>query len=231
MITLSDIRGISFNDMYDFCMRFGLTLPIECYKTDVEHAIFDQYCKLKKYLSYTYVKQLGREGKEGRTFLAIDTDSNQVAVKVFKKDKKAVEIAREVEMQTIASAHGIAPPVIQYDIDGRYIVMDKLDTNLYDCFVQQKGQLTLEQQQAVIRLFKRLDECKVFHADPNPLNFMAKNEQWYMIDYGFAMPIVTKTIIRFGETPNMKHMPTALVNKLRKVYPDAKLEYIESFIV
>jgi len=230
MITLSEIRNIPFNELYDFCKRFGVHISEPYYKTDVEHAIFDQYCKLRKYTSYTYLEQLGREGKEGRTFLALDKDSKQVAIKVFKKDKKASDIEREAKMQMIASEHGLSPKVLHYDTNGRFLVMEKMDENLYDCFTKQNGQLTVEQQKAVIHLCNKLDECKVFHADPNPLNFMSKNNKWYIIDFGFAMPIETRTIIRFGETPNIKYMPKGFFNKLRKIYPDTKLEYIQKYV-
>ncbi len=198
-------------------------------KNTVIHNIYDRYCDIKKYISYTYIKQLGHEGKDGRTFLALNDQNQQVAIKIFRKNKKSAAIEREVKLQKIAAEYGISPKILDYDGDGKYIVMEKLDINLYDCFRKQNGQLTTSQQKSIIALFHKLDQCKVFHGDPNPLNFMKKDKKWYVIDFGFAKPINKNTIVRYGETPNIKFMPFGFLLKLRGVHKDAKLEYIESF--
>ena len=172
---LNELENLSKDDLKKIAHKFEI--PICSSKTKLINNIYNRYCDVKKYVSYTYVKQLGHEGKDGRTFLAIDEEKNEVAIKIFRKNKRSSSIEKEAKLQMIASEHGISPRVLSYDGEGKYIVMEKLDTNLFDCFKRQNGQLTESQQKAVIRLFRELDKCKVFHGDPNPLNFMKKGKR------------------------------------------------------
>lgn len=224
---LSELENLSLPDLKKIAKKFEI--PDQNTKQGLIESIYTRYCDVKKYVSYTYVKQLGREGKDGRTFLAIDEHKNEVAIKIFKKNKRASSIEREAKLQMIAAEHGISPRVIDYDGEGKYIVMEKLDVNLFDRFREQQGQLTTSQQKAVIKLFRKLDDCKVFHGDPNPLNFMKKGRKWYIIDFGFAKPINKNTISRYGEQPNMKYMPLGFKLKLRNIYKHCELKYIEEF--
>ncbi len=224
---ITDLERLSYADLSKIARTFQVQGTS---KTDLIQNIYMRYCDVKKYIGYTFVKQLGMEGIDGRTFLATDKDGNEVAVKIFKKTKKSSSIEREVKMQTIASEAGISPKILEYNSDGKYIVMEKLNVNLFDCFKEQKGQLTSSQQRAVLRLFKKLDECGVFHGDPNPLNFMRKDSKWYIIDFGFSKPINHRTIAKYGNTPNMTYMPLGFSLKLRKVFEGCKLKIIEECI-
>jgi serine/threonine protein kinase len=222
-----ELENFSLSDLKRIAIKFGINNTSS--KSKLIKYIYARYCDVKKYIGYTYLRQLGMEGKDGRTFLALDDQNNEVAIKIFRKTKSSSSIDREVKLQQIAASHGLSPKVIEYNSDGKYIVMEKLDVNLFDCFKQQHGQLTLKQQKSIIRLFKKLDTCKVFHGDPNPLNFMMKNGSWYIIDFGFAKPINERTIIRYGTTPNITYMPLGFLLKLRKVYDKTTLEYIVQY--
>lgn len=201
-------------------------VSISTHRKTLIQNIYERYCELKKYMNYTFIRQLGREGKDGRTFLALDSNKKEVAVKIFKKSKSSHSIVREAKLQMIAAKHGLSPKVLDYDGDAKYIAMELLDTNLYDCFCEQEGQLTSEQQREVIRLFDKLDRCKVFHGDPNPLNFMKKGSKWYIIDFGMAKPITDKVRIRYGDTPNKRYMSLGFLLQFRSIYKECKLEYI-----
>jgi len=224
---LSDLESLSDRKLKKIATSFGIRHGDT--REDTIKNIYDQYNDVKKYISYTYIKQLGKEGKDGRTFLALDRNHKEVAIKIFRKNKKASSIEREAKLQAEAAKIGISPKVIEYDGHAKYIVMEKLDSTLFDYFRKQQGQLTLDQQKAVIDLFHKLDKCKIFHGDPNPLNFMEKNGKWYIIDFGFAKPINSKTIPRYGETPNMKYMPLGFKLKLTRIYDKCKLHYIEKY--
>jgi predicted Ser/Thr protein kinase len=197
-------------------------------KRELVHALYAHSCDLQKHVAYTFIKQLGVEGKDGRTFLVEDKHGHTWALKLFKRDKNPEHMQREVDMQRIAADAGVAPRIVDYNIDGRFIVMEKLDRTLYDFFRAQEGQLTVAQQKAMVSLFKRLDTCGVLHNDPNPLNFLKKGRCWYAIDYGFAKRITDRVRARFGAHPNAKAMTLGLVLQLRRIHPEAQLEYLES---
>lgn len=227
-IVIDELKELSYQCLYDIAKRYEV--PVSKNREELIQNIYKRYCDVKKYVSYTFIRQLGREGKDGRTFLALDHNNQEVAIKMFRKDKKSSSIEREAKLQIIASKYGLSPKVIEYNGDAKYIVMEKLDENLYDCFCSQNGQLTHEQQKEIIKLFKKLDECKVFHGDPNPLNFMKKDGQWYIIDFGFAKPINDKINMKYTKNPNMKYMSLGFLLQLRSVYPKCKLDYITKIV-
>lgn len=223
-----DLKQLSKNQLVKLAKEYKL--PSTGTKEELIDSIYEKYCDTKKYRKYKFIRQLGREGKDGRTFLAVDKNKKEVAVKVFRKDKSARSIEKEAKLQMKAAEIGISPKVFDYDGEGKYIAMELLDINLYDCFRNQGGELTIPQQKEVVRLFERLDECGIFHGDPNPLNFMKKGRRWYIIDYGFAKPINERVRFRFGSTPNMKYMTLGFLIQLRNVRPETKLKYIRKTI-
>ena len=182
-------------------------------KKELVQSIFDRYCEIQKYISYTYVRQLGHEGKDARTFLALDSNGKEVAVKLFRQTKKSALIRQEAEFQRIGATHGISPAIIEVNPDGKYIVMEKLDTNLYDVFREQNGILTDEQKSQIRRIFRTLDKCGILHGDPNPLNFMKKENKWYIIDYGFA----TKS--KPSDHANQVLMTLGFEIQLQRIFP------------
>jgi serine/threonine protein kinase len=206
-----------------------LDLPTSRSRSKLIEIICKQYNDLQKYISYTYIKQLGVEGKDGRTFLALDKNGREVAIKIFKPSKSIKSIQKEAQLQMIAFQHGIAPEIYECNAEGRFIVMEKMDVNLFDCFRKQQGKLTIAQQKAIITLFHKLDECKVFHGDPNPLNFMCKNGKWFIIDFGLSKLITKRNMSKYSSEPNITYMPLGFKMKLQSVYSDCKLEYIDQF--
>ncbi len=215
---------LSFVELKKIAKEFNLVGKT---KKELLHSVFSYYCDLKKHMKYTFKRQLGVEGKDGRTFLVENSKKELYALKLFRKSKHRNQIQTEIDMQSIASDYGVAPKVVDYSLDGRYIVMEKLDSTLYDCFVKQNGQLTMAQQKSIVLLFKKLDDAGILHGDPNPLNFLKKGRRWYIIDYGFAEKITDTVKRRFTNTPNMKCMTLGLIVQLRKLYKDCTLEHLE----
>lgn len=222
-----DITGLTKRELKTIATEYklnGIT------KKELVKSIEDHYYELKKYIPYTYIKQLGVEGKDGRTFLVQDKSKQYYALKLFKKNKHNSKIKKEVDLQIQASKYGISPKIIEYDTRGKYIVMEKLDDTLYHYFVKQGGELTLYQQKSVVKLFEKLDQAGVLHGDPNILNFMKKGNRWYMIDYGFASKITNTTLRRYGNHPNVTAMTMGLIIQCRKLNPNSKLEYLEDIL-
>jgi serine/threonine-protein kinase RIO1 len=201
------------------CILHKFHLPKSKTKEDMIKHILLHYNALKKYISYDYIKQLGYEGRDGKTFLAKNDNKEEFAIKIFKDGKSQKSIFKEAELQM--KAYPIAPKVYEVEPNGKYIVMEKLDYTLLDILKKQNYVLKPSQQQRIIKLFSQLDALGVFHADPNPQNFMVKNNKWYMIDYGLAKPI------KKNETPNMKYMPIGFYLQLKRLLPNISLEIIE----
>ncbi len=223
----SSIASLSVKDLREMATKFHIQGRT---KKELVHNLFTYYCDLKKHIDYRFIKQLGREGKDGRTFLVEDNQKCQFALKLFKPTKHRAQIQKEIEMQIQAATAGIAPNVVDYDLDGRYIVMEKLDMTLFEYFRKQNGHLTLAQQKSVVDLFKRLDACGVLHGDPNILNFMRKGRKWYAIDYGFAKPITDSVRSRYGDTPNYKVMTMGLIVQLKRLFAESDVGYLEGLL-
>ncbi len=224
----TNLSNLTYKQLCSIAKKFNI--PISKSKQILIQALIDHYYDLEKYTSYTYIKQLGIEGKDGRTFLAIDDDKREVAIKIFRKSKKESEIETEAKLQIIAAEAGLSPKVIEYSARGRFIVMEKLDTNLFDLFKQQNGQITISQQKALITLFRKLDKCKIFHGDPNPLNFMKKGTKWYVIDFGLSQKITERNTRKYSDHPNMKYMPLGFKLKIQKLKADCQLTYLDQYI-
>jgi serine/threonine protein kinase len=191
--------------------------------------IIDKHNKLQKYIDYTFIKQLGFEGKDGRTFLAKDSKNKKVAIKFFKEIKSSKLIQKEAELQSIASQYNISPKVLTVNIYDKFIAMELCDKTLYDILKEQNGSLTLSQQKEILNIFKVLDECKVFHRDPNVVNFMTRKGKLNIIDFGFAIPINNYCINRYGTDPNQKYMVTGLLIKLQKLFPNQKYKLLDNY--
>lgn len=223
-----DFSKLTTNDLYEIADKFKLPIKTAT-KSHLISLISSRYYQLSKYMKYSYIKQLGFKGLDGRTFLIKDDKNNEYAIKIFKdtKDPKAIET--EAKLQIRASEFNIAPRVIEYSCHGKFLVMERMSITLYHLFRKQNDSLTDAQQKSIISLFRRLDKAKVFHGDPNPLNFMRKNGKWFAIDYGFARPIDDSCVKRYGHTPNMTYMPLGLYLKFKEVCPGVKLSYIKKF--
>ena len=133
----------------------------------------------------------------------------------------------------IAAKHDLSPKIKEIDTDNRYIVMEKLDFNLIDYIKKNKGILSISVQKRIIEIVNKLDEIKVFHGDPNPLNFMFKGNKLYIIDFGFSKKINSNIKKDHGTVfVNKKFMILGLLIKLKEVYttkfPEIKCELLKN---
>lgn len=167
---------------------------------------------------YIISQQLGEKGKEGITYQVHNRDGQEYAMKTFKKTKSVKTLVLEAELQQLAAESGIAPQITDVNTDTKYIVMQKLDTHLVSKMEKQQGCMTQGQQKQVINIFKKLDKCKIFHGDINPMNFMYKKSKLYIIDFGMSKHITPQLIKKLGtKTPNLDLMSLAMVIKLKKL--------------
>lgn len=177
---------------------------------------------------YVLLSQLGSVGKEGTTFLVKNRKGDEYAMKQFSKQKSATTLQKEGGFQSQVSKFGLAPKIKEVNEDGKYIVMDKLDRNLFDIVKKHQGEIPDAIQRKIVGVITKMDETGVFHGDPNPANFMLKGSTMYMIDYGFARDIDEKLIKKYEtKTPNKKFMILGLILKLKEIYREhnPNLEY------
>ena len=137
-------------------------------------------------------------------------------MKTFKKNKSSKNIKKEAFLQQKASEFDIAPKVIDVDTISKYIVMEKMSSHLYE-YIKKDGKLTEKQQKQIIRIYKGLDDAKIFHADSNILNYMYKDKKLYIIDFGMSKEIDEKLIKKLGtKTPNLDLMTLGFILKLKE---------------
>lgn len=167
--------------------------------------------------AFRIIGPLGVQGKEGSVAEVKIGRGRVMAMKRFRKNKSSAKIRKEAELQIIAAQAGLAPKVEEYNLVEKYILMEKLEDNLYDILLKKKGKLSQKVQRDLLRLFRALDLIGVFHKDPNPLNFMYDADgALRVVDFGFAEQI---SQTKHGFSPNMDQMTLGLVLKLREVFP------------
>jgi len=165
--------------------------------------------------AYKIIKNLGMKGKEGHV-VEIVTRGKSYAKKQFRKNKSSIKLRKEVAMQKIGAKLGVSPTIKEFNLNEKYIIMTKLDKNLYDIMRKKHGQLSQTHQRALLRIFKKLDKGGVFHKDPNPLNFMFAGTKLQIIDYGFAEEIKDE---KHGKNPNLYQMTLGLLIKFKSLFP------------
>jgi len=170
------------------------------------------------------------EGKDAKIY---DSNKNNgVAVKQYKKLKSPVRITSEIDFQKQASERGISPKILNYNLSDKTVEMEKLDRTLLDVLKSSGGKISIKYQRRIIEIFRILDELKIFHADPNILNFMEKNGNLYIIDFGFAKKI-NKNLIKKHDNHsdlNMQFMPLGLYIKLKELSPNGNFDIIKEAI-
>ena len=167
-------------------------------------------------MKYVKKQQLGEKGRDGRTFLVIDKFNCEYAMKTFRANKSSAKILEEVSLQRKCSDLGISPKIVDFDIDKKYIVMEKMDMHLVDYMKTAKGNLPNLIQKRLIHIFKQMDKAKVFHADANILNYMLKDNKLYIIDFGMGKeitPALTKKVK--SANPNSELMLLGFILKLK----------------
>jgi tRNA A-37 threonylcarbamoyl transferase component Bud32 len=203
-------------------MAIEMGLKVRRSKKDLIISIskaFDEYNEYKKDKLDKYKKseKLG-EGKEGTTYIVKTKSGNKYAMKTFRKQKSSKNLRKEAELQQIAASVGISPNVVDIDTVSKYIVMDLLDRHLWEDVVKKKGLLEKTYQKQIISIFKKLDECGVFHADANVLNYMIKGKKLYIIDFGMAKQITSELKKKLKtNSPNMTFMTLGLILKLKEM--------------
>ncbi len=163
-------------------------------------------------------------GKEGKTYL-IQRRGREYAKKVFSKRKSSDKIIKEGELQDIASRTNISPKVIECNPTEKYILMEKMDIHL---FTSNKVRLSKDQQERIIEIFHKLDKKKIFNGDSNIFNYMVKKDKIYIIDFGRAVYIDDKFLLKFGtKTPNIDIMLPGLILKMREFkFPLSSYKYL-----
>lgn len=180
-------------------------------------------------MTYKIISQIG-DGKEGKTYLVEDDKHNKYAMKTFKKTKSVTKLNKEADIQRKAAQKGIAPKIVEVNEKDKYIVMDLLDRTLYDYMKERNGDIALKYQKQMIKIFEKLDEAKILHGDPSPLNFMFKKNKLYIIDFGFSKDITPKLVKEHGtDKLNMKYMPVGFILKVRQVADNTKFSHLEKY--
>ena len=171
---------------------------------------------------YKRIEKMGNPGKDATTYLVSDNKTNKkYALKQYRKNKSTKNILKEVEFQKKAATYGISPKIIDISEYYKFTVMDKLDVSLFELLKETKGKLSEELQQNIIDIVYVLDKIKIFHADPNPGNFMikkGKRDKMYIIDFGFSRDIDSKVVRKYGtEKVNQKFMIVGLLLKIKEI--------------
>ena len=211
--TLSDLKKLA-STMELPLRRSRIEMLAEIKNAFTEYEDYKK-SKIDKYKKYG---RLGNKGKEGITYLVKTKNGKEYAMKTFRKKKSSDTLVKEYKFQKRAAARGISPYVVENDTVSKYIVMEKMDSHLFEYIEKQKGHLTRTQQKRIIEIFTTLDECRIFHGDANMTNYMIKDKQIYIIDFGFAKEINTKFIQHLGtDKPNMHIMLLGFILKLKEM--------------
>ena len=218
---IKQLNILSYKELKDIASDMDIEIPknkdelikimLKCFKE------WEKY-KKEKIDKYEKIKQLGEKGKEGVVYLVKTKDGIEYAMKTFKSSKSSDRLKKEAQLQCIASEHNIAPKVIEIDTVKKTIVMEKMDKHLIDVIKVQEGHIKESQQKQIIKIFKKLDTCGVFHADSNILNYMFKSNKLYIIDFGMSKEIDDKLTKSLGtSTPNIVLMTLGLILKLKEL--------------
>jgi predicted Ser/Thr protein kinase len=214
-------------------MSINMNLPIRRSKNELIRDIINSLKEYEEYKNnkldkYSKIKQIGNRGKEGTTYLVKNKDGVEFAMKTFRKSKSSNTLKKEYILQKKAAEFGVAPKVIDYDTVSKYIVMDLMDQPLLDIMTKQKGNILKYQQIQILDIFKKLDEAGVFHNDANISNYMLKDKQIFLIDYGMSREITPSLRKKLGtSTPNMNIMLLGFILKLREFKcPETSYKYL-----
>ena len=96
--------------------------------------------------------------------------------------------------------------------------MEKLDRTFFDVYKEKKGIISNDLQNNIVKIVNLLDRIGIFHGDPNPANFMIKNDKVYIIDFGFSKKINEDLIKQYGKNPNNTFMILGLLLKLKETF-------------
>jgi predicted Ser/Thr protein kinase len=168
------------------------------------------------------LQKLGNRGSEATTYL-LRRGNTDFAIKKF-HEKSPKGIYKEGLLQTMGWNGGVSPKVFEIRKDS--LVMEKMDTSFIEYLRDNSGYIHPELQHRIISIINRLDDLGVYHNDPNPCNFMFRNGELYIIDYGYSELITEEMIKKFGtKNMNTSFMLIGLVLRIRELFKDNTLTY------
>lgn len=228
------LQDFTYKELKVIAQDMGLRIPRS--KCEIIYEIvkaFKEYESYKKDKIDRYEKyeQIGEKGKEGTTYLVKTRDGREYAMKTFRKSKSSATLRKEAELQKLAADQGASPNVIDIDTVSKYIVMEKMDGHLLDK-IKKQGCLSRTQQRQIINIYRNLDKAGVFHGDANLLNYMYKEDNLYIIDFGMSKEITHALTKRLGtDTPNMTIMTLGIALKLKDMQlPSSSYQYIIKYL-
>lgn len=229
---VNKLTELSYNELKIMGKKLNICIPKSKSQliSDIMTCLRDYETYKRDHIDcYKKIKQLGEKGKEGTSFLVEVSDGSQYAMKTFKPQKSIINITKEAELQKKGALEGISPSIIDVDLIGKTIVMEKLDRHLVDV-MKKHEKLSEQYQRQIISIYKKLDSIGVFHGDINLLNYMLKGRKLYIIDYGMAREITPALINKLGtSTPNLNIMTLGLILKLRNMgYSKSSYNYLLS---
>lgn len=213
---INNLKNKTKSELIEISKKYQIN-PKNKTKNQLKEEIIEKYYQKQKN-KYTQIKQLGKSGKEGTVYL-VQYRKKEYALKQFRQHKVIENIEKEANIQKICAKHGISPKIKETNSVCKYIVMEKMDYSLLNLIKKYNGRIPKKYQQEIINIVDRLDTINIFHGDPNPANFMIKNNKLYLIDYGFAKKIDDKLIEKHGtKTPNKRFMIIGLLIQLKETY-------------
>jgi predicted Ser/Thr protein kinase len=218
------LEKYSMTELKEMAKKMGLKVRRE--KENMIKDISEAFKQVEEYRSkkvspYKKIKQLGKKGKEGTTFLVETKDGKEYAMKTFRKEKSSKNLKKEYKFLKKAGKAGVSPEAIDYDDVSKTIIMEKMDYHLIDYLKKHKNILSKKNQKRILEIFKTLDEIGIFHNDANLLNYMVKDNVIFLIDFGLAKKIDEKLIKKMKtDKPNQIFMLVGFILKLK----DYKME-------
>jgi len=171
-------------------------------------------------------RQLGSEGKDKIVYQGRrGAQEPWVAVAQFKTQSSCVQpklrrsgtksraaIRKEAGFQRRAAAAGLAPHILEEDLDRSRLVMEMLPGGtLKDVAQRQGGRLTIEQQRRLLHLLRQLGApiasggAATLHNDlSNPCNYLSDGDgTFFVIDFGMAKEIDSTTRAPLNLPPSL----------------------------
>lgn len=195
--------------------------------------------------TYEIKEQLGVSGKEGSAFL-FEKDGKEIVAKVFKPKKALGPLIKEFNFQYWANNNksdpkyrqkvspellGFIPNIANKKFirdkvkNGPKVFMEKMDYTIVEYYTRHAIVENFEEDQyKLIYLALSLDMKGIKHNDPNPLNIMIKDNEFYYIDFGMSNNI--KPDDKF---PNIRALHSLFYGGMQGIYTRRKtLKMIKS---
>ena len=180
---------------------------------------------------YRIIEKIG-EGRDGLVYVVKNLYGKKYAMKCFKKDKSRNVIKKEYDMQDICSEYKICPKTIDLNLDKKYFIMELYDSPLFKLIEQNNGILSEKHQKQIIHIYETLDKIKIFHNDPNISNYMIKDNNVYIIDFGMSKNI-NRSLIQSHNTEhlNIVYMLMGFIINLKKSNcPKQSYQFLSKFL-